>query len=690
MVVSKINPQVSYAEYSHIELEDVGYDAPLFEMPILGVDVIVSIGKLKYTHAKGHDIVHVPIYLIDGENDVYKQIGVFETTSERVATDDDGDLDVVRLGLKPMVYSFVNREMLHKSLVSNAVIEKKAAEKSERIDDVPAQPVVENAIGAEEVNAVVDVETEDADSDIEDVLAPGEVAPLPLQTKEQSELERRQYSLGPNDLWIQKYMRNKYFSVVDNEGSGDGFFAAVRDALLNHGKQVTVTELRHKLADEATEEVFQGYRERYVMYQNTLKTQHSELKEMLDRHSELKTRIKNVHDKAQQQLMIAEGRKISAEHAAKKREMEYTKKLAEETEFMKDIKTLEQLKKKLQTSLYWADAWGIATMERVLNIKFIIFSSKAYEEGDVENVLQCGGASSIDAAIRRAGKFEPSSYILLETNCIPNSPAKCGYKLISYKARGIFSFSEVPYDIKLLITSKCLETQAGAFCMIPQFILFQKELGIAVDPALGVEDIVEELPHNRNEEALYNPDIVFQFYSRSMDALPGTGSGEKIPPEEKLHFEKLASYKDWRRMLSNFWQAPFTLDGHTWQSVEHYYQGSKFKNNNREFYLKFSLDSHSNLATDPVIAKAAGGKTGKHDGALVRPKNIAIDPDFFGGRSEKEMEIAMHAKFSQNKELHDMLLATRNAKLVHYSRGSPPTIFNHLMQVRKKLRGAAR
>ena len=41
---------------------------------------------------------------------------------------------------------------------------------------------------------------------------------LPLQTKEQSELERRQYKPNPtSDLWIQKYLRNKYFNFIDNE-----------------------------------------------------------------------------------------------------------------------------------------------------------------------------------------------------------------------------------------------------------------------------------------------------------------------------------------------------------------------------------------------------------------------------------------------------------------------------------------
>ena len=130
------------------------------------------------------------------------------------------------------------------------------------------------------------------------------------------------------------------------------------------------------------------------------------------------------------------------------------------------------------------------------------------------------------------------------------------------------------------------------------------------------------------------------------------------------------------------------LDNHAWQSVEHYYQGSKFKNNNREFYLKFSLDSRSEISSDPVLAKAAGSKSGKlNHSTIIRPSRVTIDPDFFNnGRSEREMENAMFAKFSQNKNLKDMLLATRYAKLVHYQRGARPEVYQHLMRVRHKIR----
>ena len=336
---------------------------------------------------------------------------------------------------------------------------------------------------------------------------------------------------------------------------------------------------------------------------------------------------------------------------------------------MKGVSNLDEFKGKIQTCEFWGETWSISTLERTLNIKLILFSEEAYISKDFDNVLMCGQLN--DTILQEIGVFNPDYYIMLDFMGFH-------YKLITYKDKGAFKFEELPFDVKKLITDKCLERLSGPYALIPDFIKFMDDQNIIIP-----EETTPEL-----QTDLYKGDTVFQFYSNSNGKpLPGKGIGETLGTEGSKEYTDLALIPDWRKKLSNFWVQKFKLDGHEWSSVEHYYQASKFKLNNPEFYLKFTLDANpaEELSSDPSIAKAAGGKTGKYKGKLIRPKEITIDPDFFSGRHEKEMEDAMRAKFTQNGDLKTLLLATKNAKLQHFNRGSPPVVFNHLMRVRKSI-----
>jgi predicted NAD-dependent protein-ADP-ribosyltransferase YbiA (DUF1768 family) len=258
----------------------------------------------------------------------------------------------------------------------------------------------------------------------------------------------------------------------------------------------------------------------------------------------------------------------------------------------------------------------------------------------------------------------------------------------------------LPEEIKVHVTEKCLEKIAGPYSLIPEFKDYALKMRTEVISS-DKEESKEQEKSAENEDSelssdLYDNGTVLRFYSQSVDKpRPGKGSGEILGPEGAETYAELARIPQWRKKLSNSWLAEFKYDNHRWLTVEHYYQAAKFKRN-KEFYIQFSLDSpNSSIAKDAEMAKAAGSKTGKYKGELVRHKEVKIDPDFYQkpsgakfSRGEIEMEAAMRAKFSQHPDLKELLLATKKAKLEHIRRGAPAEVYNDLMRVRRELRDA--
>ena len=118
-----------------------------------------------------------------------------------------------------------------------------------------------------------------------------------------------------------------------------------------------------------------------------------------------------------------------------------------EFKFMKNINSLEEMKKFMKTCDFWADTWAISTLEKIFNIKLIILSSENYGRKDLNNVLLCGQIN--DEREVDAQSFKPKYYILLDHT-------GQHYKLITWKKKKILTFDDIPYGIRELIVNKCM------------------------------------------------------------------------------------------------------------------------------------------------------------------------------------------------------------------------------------------
>jgi len=200
------------------------------------------------------------------------------------------------------------------------------------------------------------------------------------------------------------------------------------------------------------------------------------------------------------------------------------------------------------------------------------------------------------------------------------------------------------------------------------------------DPPAPVIPEVESESEEESEDVLV-------FYSGSKDAYPGKGVHESV--DEPKTYDALSKIKGWRARLSNFDVSPFTWsgtgvlpvpfeEGTQWNSIEHAFQGSKFKLYGKEKEaLRFTLPND--------IGKGDGAFAQKH-----RKVVVLKDMTAWNDLSDQVMADIAKAKYAQHKESARILDLTNHAKLMHLvkSRGKASELkhFIHLEEIRKQNR----
>lgn len=688
MVESKINKEnVKYNENSIIknEKDDLNHLSFVYETELYGKDIEILLGKQNNVYLDKHGIIYFSVYLVI--NDLpRKRIGIFEIEANKLIEsidDEDGSMD---LSIGELLY-FVHENELHEYFEKYD----KTTNTNSADDEIDLDYEDLTTVSPDSSDDSMEIFKVEVDKNkIRKTTSPSDksifeekeiTSPLPTlqeENEETSKKEKEKYKENTNTTWIEKFSKNNNFGIIDNEGGGDCLFATIRDAFKQIGKITTVDKLRYQLSLELTDDIFENYRSLYYAVSNDYKQIKKDLIEVQTTEKRLTKSISESTDRNKSEQLNELKKKEEEKKKKLLKDKKIAKDLLKDFIFMENIETVEDYKDYIRSSRFWGDTWTLSTLERLLNIKIIVLSEESYPD-HLDDVMQCGQIN--DSEVDALKRFQPDYYVMV-------SYTGDHYKLITYKEKKILSFKEIPYDIKMVIINKCLEKNSGPYYLIPDFKKFKERMGL--DPNEGEKS-------NENDviqKDLYNGDIVFMFHEKANNKpVAGLGNGEKMDLiqaiDPKLGFKDLNSIHEWRRKLDDSYEAPFTLDGMRWNTVTHYFLGSQFKKGFPDFYKEFSLDSNSDISKDLKKARAAGSESGKLDKKLIRDEKIKIDPDFYEigvePRHERERKHALEAKFTQNLDLLQTLMSTKNAKLMQFRRGKEPLVDELLMKVRKNI-----
>lgn len=742
MVQSKLKEELNYLDMRHIDKEDLRHSSSIYIIQLFDKNIPIALGKPKYQYRSNFKIIYFPIYIVTKNKK--KPIGLFEINDENTLDylDEDNDIDITKMD-EPLLFSFVTTKFIEKN-TSPENTAKLIAEYDE-IPESGSSP--ENDEKSESINKTKKellLSTEDTDADEDDAsdaltlkvssarlskqkkiaeygLKDGvfeeiytktgfiyREEKLKEETEEDADALKFEYKESSHNTWIECFMKNNNYDVSTTAENADSFFYCIVDAFLTIGKKTTVTKLRSILSLQCNEMFDKdiSFKEQFEDRIQQIENQLKELKRVNKIYSKRLNSIANMADKKE---MIAELKKLGVSFENKKKNLKEFIHLKEnEIGYMKDIHSLETYREFVLSSKYYPDTWALSILEKQLNTKFIILSQDSYTEkifnsvlktnttnttntaknDDAISVIECN-ESSHSSSKEHKKQFNPDYYIMLSVSKDKN------YKLISYKKKKIFTFSEIPYDIKILILNKCLEKNSGIYYLIQDFRHFKSLFGLDPDEGNPTNDddngdetnLIDEYGHSYIKKYDLSPNIVFLISNKCLHSKAGEGSGESIPLDKRIDFVKLSARKNWRCHLDDMTtQYPMTIDNRRWASVEHYIQACKFKKGFPEFYRAFSLDDNNSteMSKNAEVAKQVADLK-KHKYKDLRPEGVKIDIDYNLGRQEEEREKAVRAKFTQNIDLKEILLMTYPAILKHVERRKPPTTDNILMKIRKEL-----
>lgn len=724
MAVSLLNNAIKYRvpeesiRIGKVDSYDRGHRASLYEiqLAITGKRYLIALGKPRYNYAGSYDIVYALVYIMKKKK-VLGSIGLYEVNKHAFTSLLDEHNELILNGMTPLLYPGITDEFLEKldaefegdqSLEDEDDTTTKVVTTTDIMDeteDVFEPPQTASILKVVDANANLGNKKntgkgEEMEGDrltihnvfVKDDPLPTRIPPDYQTIKTQHTLSKQardEYmkTVSDSDSWIQKYMQNKHYKIIGNSGGGDCFFLLLITAFEELGYHTTVAKLRRIIAQEVNQNLFNGYRNMYSEFQDSLETSEREMAKLKQTNRELQKAITRA-SKEESKRILENANKLKAEYEAIKTVYNKTKTNLTEFKFMRHITTLDEFRKYIQTSDYWADTWAISTIERLLMVKIVILQ----ESKDRDDVIRCGQLND------EMTVHKPTHYIIVDY-----SKTDDHFQLIAVDTRRIFTFTELPFDIKMLVVNKCMESAAGQYYIIPDFKQFQQELGIPEERSKEGNDMdttdnanVESLMEGINKDDLFDSTILFRFHVESDGSKnPGDVNGEKLPKKRVGEFAELAKRDNWRQQLDDDWTgAPFML-GTTastegklrWASVTHYLSAYALQETDPDAFVTFSLNSGTSLSKSATAARESVTKKGKKEGKYYKQIEAIRekDPDAFDSTLQDARKRALFAKFTQNADMTTILSLTKQAKLLHFVRGQEPETDILLMLIRKKV-----
>jgi hypothetical protein len=364
-----------YEENRHLEEEDMGYDTPIHQINLYDKSFLIAIGKERRLIQK-KNTYYFPIYLLN-RSQVQTQIGAFEFESskdtpeqrQKPFIDSSGDIDPNRLG-DPVLYSFADYDYFQ-ALVNSITpiglkeleadyITKTAADKAKAKED-------EEEPSAEEERPF-DLTSEDIKPPSESVAKTNKVLQngiftidktakavnqLSEETKDEAHKLREAYTETGKNNWVEKFMKNNQYAIVDTLTNGDCLFDTVRMAYAQIGYETSIKTLRALVANEVTKERFTQYRELYDSTLGEIAETDKELRRLVAENKNLKERLASIPttDKVKRNEVIKQANEVKKQHSDLKKRQDLNREFLEEFSHLKGINTVDQFREYVQTPL---------------------------------------------------------------------------------------------------------------------------------------------------------------------------------------------------------------------------------------------------------------------------------------------------------------------------------------------------